>query len=445
MLEETIIQQSWKELVLQHEEKWNQELVDFLKIPSVSTNSENHVHVREAAQFVCNKLNEAGADHAIVMETLGLPIVYGEKLINQDAPTLLIYGHFDVQPADPIELWDSNPFDPQIRDGKIFARGACDDKAQMMIPIKAFELLNQHEELGYNLKFLFEGEEEVGSKSLLPFIQEHKELLAADATLIVDTFLKDKDTPAVIYGVKGAIMVEIEITGSDKDVHSGLMGGVTPNPADELSKLLASLKGESGIILIDGFYDTILPPTQKDLSHFKNTIIETDDVNSAKTQAFAPTLEINGINSGYSGEGFKTIIPSKASAKLSIRTVQGQDPDKIKESLLNHFNHLLSKNKFKMTVDIVIGCSSALMNTDHWIFQKAEQACEETFDNPIEYQRMGGSIPVVGFIQDELKIPSLLLGFGLESDQIHSPNEHYHLSNYYRGVETIMYLLKREL
>ena len=430
------------DFIKENEHAIQQELIDFLTIPSISTDSSHAKDVRQAAEFVKTTLEKAGAEKAQVMETGGLPIVYGEKMINDSLPTILIYGHYDVQPADPIELWDTDPFTPVIKNGKIYARGACDDKAQMMIPIKAFEFLCKTHELKYNLKFLFEGEEEVGSVSLSSFIQSNATMLKADAALIVDTFLFNEDTPAIVYGVKGAVMLEMEITGPAKDMHSGLYGGIIKNPADEISRLLASLKDDNGKISINGFYDGIIQPSPSDQQHLNNWANLSGNLAELQIQAYEPTLEINGITSGYSGEGAKTIIPSKASAKVSIRLVPGQSPGQIVDLFKTHMSERLRSSDFKMIISQSVGCTATVMDTDHWMFSHAKKACQQTFRNEIVFQRMGGSIPVVGFLQNHLSIPSLLIGFGLESDNIHSPNEHYHLSNYYRGIETLTHFLK---
>jgi acetylornithine deacetylase/succinyl-diaminopimelate desuccinylase-like protein len=422
------------------------ELIQFLSIPSVSTDPTRSSKVLEAATFVKNTLQSAGADKVEIMETNGLPVVYGERFIQPNYPTLLIYGHYDVQPEDPIELWNTDPFKPEVIDGKIYARGACDDKAQMMIPIKAFEFLNQTKQQKYNIKFLFEGEEEIGSVSLQAFISENKSLLKADIALIVDTFLYDKNTPAIVYGVKGAAMMDIEVNGPEKDTHSGLYSGIVKNPAEELSKILGSIKDKNGKILIKGFYNDINPPSEADKKHLIEwASISKQDLNKLEIQAYEPTLEINGINSGYNGEGIKTIIPAKASAKISIRTVAGQDPNKLLAFLESHIKKQLRKEDFTLVIHSKVGCSAAVMDMSHRIFKVAEKACELNFENTVIYQRMGGSIPIVGFLQDELSLTSLLIGFGLESDNIHAPNEHYHLNNYYTGIKTISEILKTTL
>ena len=424
----------------------NQELIDFLSIPSVSTDSTKHKHVRSAADFVRKSLKNAGADEVEIIETDGLPVVFGEKTISSSYPTLLIYGHYDVQPADSLELWESDPFTPIIKEDKIFARGACDDKAQMMIPIKAFEFLNKQEAQKFNLKFLFEGEEEVGSISLNKFINENKEKLNADCSLIIDTFLFDKSTPAIVYGTKGAIMMDLAIQGPEKDMHSGLYGGLVKNPIDEISRIISSFKDKEGKVLINGFYQGITPPSSTDLKHLSNwASVSNKDPDILKIQAYTPTLEFNGIQSGYNGEGAKTIIPAYATTKLSIRTVAGQNPDQIVQNIKNHLEREVQDKHFTISLKHKISCSAAVMSTEQKIFNLAEKAYSHCFQNKVIYQRMGGSIPVVGFFQNELNLTSVLMGFGLESDNIHAPNEHYHLSNYYKGIETIANFLKLEL
>ncbi|NRA11830.1 MAG: dipeptidase [Crocinitomicaceae bacterium] len=435
-----------EEYIEDNKSLFKEELIEFLSIPSISADSVYHQFVGEAAEFVKGNLLDSGVENVKVYQTEGLPLVYGEKFVDPEMKTILIYGHFDVQPADPLGEWETAPFSPSIKDGKIYARGACDDKAQMMIPIKAVQYLIKSEELGFNLKFLFEGEEEVGSVSLNTFICQNKELLKADVSLIVDTFLHDSDTPAIIYGVKGAILVDIEVQGASEDAHSGLYGGVVKNTAEELTRLIASLKDAEGSVLIDKFYDNVQAPSQEEVLNMQEISIRDGvDIKSLEIQAMMPTLEVNGIISGYTGEGVKTIIPSKASAKISIRTVPGQSSETIIEDLKKHLNEVCRTNDFSLEIKASIGCSSAVMDLDHWIFKKAGEACNQEFLNPIVYERMGGSIPVVGFLNVELGVPSLLLGFGLESDNIHAPNEHYHLSNYYRGIKTITHLLKKSI
>ncbi|MDG2227612.1 MAG: M20/M25/M40 family metallo-hydrolase, partial [Flavobacteriales bacterium] len=358
------------------------ELIQFLSIPSVSADPKRSSKVLEAATFVKNTLQSAGADKVEVMETNGLPIVYGESFIQQNYPTLLIYGHYDVQPEDPIELWNTDPFKPKVIDGKIYARGACDDKAQMMIPIKAFEFLNQTKQQKYNIKFLFEGEEEIGSVSLQAFISENKRLLDADIALIVDTFLYNRNTPVIVYGVKGAAMMDIEIYGPEKDIHSGLYSGIVKNPAEELSKILGSIKDKNGKILIKGFYNDITPPSLADIKKIKEwASISKQDLNNLQIQSYEPTLEINGINSGYNGEGVKTIIPAMASAKISIRTAAGQNPNKLLAFLDSHIRKQLRKKDFTLVIHSQVGCSAAVMDISHRIFKVAEKACELNFKN----------------------------------------------------------------
>jgi acetylornithine deacetylase/succinyl-diaminopimelate desuccinylase-like protein len=432
-------------VIKDQENELQDELIEFLSIPSISSDSAHKEDVRNAAKFVQDQLVKAGVDSAELMETAGLPVVYAERYIDSVLPTLLVYGHFDVQPADPIELWHSDPFEPVIKEGKIYARGACDDKAQMMIPIKAFELLNQRKDLGYNLKFLFEGEEEIGSVSLSQFIKENSVLLHSDVAIIVDTFQFDSETPAIVYGVKGAIMLNLEIQGPEQDMHSGLYGGIVKNPADELARIIASFKDDNGKILIEGFYKNLTSPSSSDLRHLEKWAEKSGGLEELKIQAYVPTLEVNGMRSGYGGAGGKTIIPAKASAKISMRIVPGQTSKEVFELFKAHVTKVLRSDHFELTIEQLAGFEAAVMETEHWIFEKAKQACTRTYEADIVFQRMGGSIPVVGFFKELLGIQSLLIGFGLESDNIHAPNEHYHLSNYYRGIETLTHLLKSTL
>jgi len=425
-----------------NKEKFILELKEFLEIKSISTDLNYRKEVLKASKFVEKKLISSGVENVKIIPTEGIPVVYGEKIIDPILPTLLVYGHFDVQPADPIELWENDPFKPEIKNGKIFARGACDDKAQMLIPIKAFEFLNQSNELHCNLKFLFEGEEEVGSTSLKKFIEDHKNLLKADATLIVDTFMQDEDTPAIIYGLKGITLFELEIEGPKKDMHSGIYSGIYKNPIDELSRLISLMKDTSGNILIPNFYNGVVPPNHEDLLNIQKCA-ELDKANEKMLlrQWFKPSLDINGINGGYNGEGAKTIIPSLATAKISCRLVNGQSPQQIINLIKRFITNNISKEcsfKFKSRV----GCSAVSMTINHSIFMAAELACSQNFINKPVYKKIGGSIPVVNFIDEILGIPCVLLGFGLESDNIHSPNEHFSLANYFKGIKTITELFK---
>lgn len=433
---------SIKEHLCLNQEKLILELKDFLRIKSISTDFSYREEVIKAAKFVENRLIESGAENVKILPTEGIPVVYGEKIIDPYLPTLLVYGHFDVQPADPIALWDNDPFEPTIKNGKVYARGACDDKGQMLIPIKAFEFLNQNQELHCNLKFLFEGEEEIGSTSLKSFIEQHKLLLKADATLIVDTFMQDKNTPAIIYGLKGVALLEMEIKGPKKDMHSGIYSGICKSPIDELCRLISLMKDEEGNILIPEFYDGVVQPNHEDKMNIETCAkLENSDKKTLLKQWFKPSLDINGINGGYNGEGAKTIIPSLATTKISCRLIDGQSPEQIID-LINRFIAQNISTECSFKIKSRVGCSAVSMNINHTIFNAAELACASNFGHQPVYKKIGGSIPVVNFIDEILGIPCLLLGFGLESDNIHSPNEHFNLTNYFKGIETITELFK---
>ena len=433
------------------------ELLDLLRIPSVSADSKYKDDVRSAASFVQQKLLAAGADKAELMETAGHPIVYGEKVISADAPIVLVYGHYDVQPADPYELWDSPPFEPVIREtdlhpqGAIFARGACDDKGQMYMHIKAFETMMATKTLSCNVKFLIEGEEEVGSDNLGLFLEEHKEMVKADIVLVSDTGIIANDVPSITVGLRGLSYVEVEVTGPNRDLHSGLYGGAVPNPINILAEMIASLKNDDQSINIPGFYEDVVILTDEeraamakapfDLREFKDSIGLSDvegekGFTSMERTSIRPTLDFNGIWGGYTGEGAKTVIASKAYAKISMRLVPNQDPDKITELFQDHFT-TIAPDSVSVKVTPHHGGQPAVTPTDSAAYQAAAKAMKDTFGKePVPF-RGGGSIPIVALFEEILNSKTVLMGFGLDSDAIHSPNEHYGLFNYFKGIETI--------
>ena len=441
----------------QNKDRFLHELIDLLKIPSVSADSSFKNDVRSAAEFIHSKLLDAGADNCQIFETEGHPIVYGEKIINENSPTILVYGHYDVQPADPYDLWDSDPFEPIVKttsihpEGAIFARGACDDKGQMYMHLKAFESMMKTDTLMCNVKFMIEGEEEVGSENLENFIREQKDLLKADVVLVSDTGIIANDTPSICVGLRGLSYVEVEVTGPNRDLHSGLYGGAVANPINILSKMIASLHDEDLKINIPGFYDDVLTVDDAErqemskapfnLNEYKKDL-EIDDVYGEKgyttneRNSIRPTLDVNGIWGGYTGEGAKTVLPSKAYAKISMRLVPNQSSTKITKLFQHHFNSI-APDCVKVKVTPHHGGEGVVVPTDFKGFVAASKAMEETFGKKPIPVRGGGSIPIVPLFEEVLGLKTILLGFGLDSDVIHSPNEHYGLFNYYKGIQTI--------
>ncbi len=433
------------------------ELLDFLRIPSISADSAYSADVFKTAEFVKDKLIAAGADKVEVCSTAGYPIVYGEKMIDPSLPTVLVYGHYDVQPATPLELWETPPFEPSIRktavhpDGAIFARGACDDKGQVYMHVKAFELMMQTNSLACNVKFMIEGEEEVGSSNLGIFVKANKERLKADVVLISDTSIIANDTPSIDCGLRGLSYVEVEVTGPNRDLHSGVYGGAVANPINILSKMIASMHDENNHITIPGFYDDVLEVSAEDRAEMAKTPfdieeykkdLEVGDVwgekgfSSIERTGIRPTLDVNGIWGGYIGEGAKTVLPSKAYAKISMRLVPNQTSDKITEIFKKHFESIAPAS-VKVEVRPHHGGEPVLTPTDSVAFQAASKAMLETYGKKPIPTRGGGSIPIVALFEKELGLKSVLMGFGLDSDALHSPNEHYGLFNYYKGIETI--------
>jgi acetylornithine deacetylase/succinyl-diaminopimelate desuccinylase-like protein len=442
-----------------NKDKFLNELLDLLRIPSVSADSKFAEDVKKTADFVAEKLKEAGADNVEICPTAGHPIVYGEKIIDASLPTVLVYGHYDVQPADPLDLWHSPPFEPVIKqteehpEGAIYARGACDDKGQMYMHVKAFESMMRTNSLTCNVKFMIEGEEEVGSANLGTFIKANKEKLKADVVLVSDTSMIANDTPSIDVGLRGLAYMEVELIGPNRDLHSGVYGGAVANPATILCQMIASLHDENNHITIPGFYDDVIIVSEADrtemakapfsLDAYKKDL-NIDDVwgekgySTVERTSIRPTLEVNGIWGGYIGEGSKTVLPSKANAKISMRLVPGQNSHKISDLFKAHFEKIAPAS-VKVKVTPHHGGEPVLTPTDSIEFQAASKAMFQTFGkNPIP-TRGGGSIPIIALFEAELGIKSLLMGFGLDSDALHSPNEKYGLFNYYKGIETIPY------
>lgn len=434
-------------------ERFLNELLDLLRIPSVSAKTEHTNDMLTCAEAVKKSLLDAGADSATIYPTDGHPIVYGEKINNPGWPTVLVYGHYDVQPADPLELWQSGPFEPTIRDGKIFARGACDDKGQFYMHVKALELMVKNNALRTNIKFCIEGEEEIGSPHLAKFVASNRELLSADVVLISDTAMISMDTPSIDTGVRGLSYIEVEVTGPNRDLHSGVYGGAVANPATILSKMISSCHDENNRITIPGFYDDVLEATKEeralmaqapyDESEYKKDLGvdelwgETGFSTNERT-GIRPTLEVNGIWSGYTGEGAKTVLPSKATAKISARLVPNQSSSKITAMLLDHFRKIAPEG---VTVKVFEhhGGEPYLTPIDSIAYRAAAKAIEKTFGKPPVPVRGGGSIPICALFEKELGVKIVFMGFGLDSDNLHSPNEKFDIFNFYKGIETIPY------
>ncbi|WP_233861266.1 dipeptidase [Tenacibaculum piscium] len=445
--------------IAQHKDRFINELIDLLKIPSISADPAYKKDVLNTADFVKNSLEKAGCDTVEICETPGYPIIYAEKIIDPKLPTILIYGHYDVQPADPIELWTSPPFEPVIKktaihpEGAIFARGACDDKGQMYMHVKALEYMTNTGNLPCNVKFMIEGEEEVGSESLAWFVPRNKEKLANDVILISDTGMIANDIPSITTGLRGLSYVEVEVTGPNRDLHSGLYGGAVANPINILTKMIASLQDENNHITIPGFYDTVEELSAEEraemakapfsLDAYKKAL-DIEDVHGEKgyttneRNAIRPTLDVNGIWGGYTGEGAKTVIASKAYAKISMRLVPNQDWKEITELFKNHFESIAPKS-VKIKVTPHHGGQGYVTPIDNIGYKSASKAYTKTFGKTPIPQRSGGSIPIVSLFEQELNSKSILMGFGLNSDAIHSPNEHFGVWNYLKGIETIPY------
>ena len=436
-----------------HKDKFLNELLDLLRIPSVSADKKFDGDVRNAAMFVKDQLIAAGVDYAELCETKGHPIVYAEKIIDSTFPTVLVYGHYDVQPADPYELWDHPPFEPIVKNDRIYARGACDDKGQMYMHVKAFEAMMETNTLTCNVKFMIEGEEEVGSDNLEAFIKEEKQKLSADVILISDTSIINNDTPSITVGLRGLSYIEVEVTGPNKDLHSGVYGGAVANPINILSKLIADMQDEEGRITLPGFYDDVLEYSEAqraemakapfDLDHYKKEL-NIEEIKGEKgfstieRVGIRPCLDVNGIWGGYTGPGSKTVLPSKAFAKISTRLVSNQNSDKITQMIIKYFEENAPKS-VKVKVTPHHGGTPAVVSTHSNGYQAASKAFEQSWGKTPIPTMEGGSIPIVALFMQELKIEPILMGFGLDSDDIHSPNESYGLFNYYKGIETIAY------
>ncbi len=442
-----------QDYINKNKDRFLNELLDLLRIPSVSTDLTYQKDVKRAADFLADRLKEAGAEKTTVFTTAKHPIVYAEKIIDPTKPTVLVYGHYDVQPADPLELWNSPPFEPVIKNGNIYARGACDDKGQMYMHVKAFEVMMQTSQLPCNVKFMIEGEEEIGSENLITFVRANKDLLKADIILISDTSMIDNETPSVQTGLRGLSYLEVEVSTINRDLHSGLYGGAVANPIQVLCKMIDSLKDADGRITIPNFYDQVVELSKEereemaeapfDVEVFKQSIGLKDiagekGYTTPERTAIRPTLDVNGIWGGYTAEGAKTVIPAKAFAKISMRLVPNQDPDEITALFVNHFKKIAPPTA---TVEVRPhhGAVPVLVERSSVGYKAAAKALEKTFGRKAIPFRAGGSIPVVALFKQELGLDTVLMGFGLDSDAIHSPNEKYGLFNFYKGIETIPY------
>ncbi len=445
--------QIWKDYQETHKQRFLEELLELLRIPSVSAKTENNQDMIDCAAAVKQRLLEAGADTVTIYETPGHPIVYGEKIIDPLKPTILVYGHYDVQPADPIELWKSGPFDPTIIDGKIFARGSCDDKGQFYMHVKALETMTKTNSLPANVKFIIEGEEEVGSPNLANFVKANKALLKADVILISDTSMLSMENPSIDIGVRGLSYIEVEVTGPNRDLHSGVYGGAVANPITMLAKMIAACHDENNHITIPGFYDDIIESTTEERAKmakapFNENEYKTDlgvsslwgekGYTTNERTGIRPTLEVNGIWGGYQGEGAKTVLPSKAFAKISCRLVPNQSSVKITEKILNYFKTMAPAG-VTVKASEHHGGEPYITPIDSDAYQAASKAITTTFGKEPIPVRGGGSIPICALFEKELGLKIVFMGFGLDSDNLHSPNEKFDIFNFYKGIETIPY------
>ncbi len=448
--------QAWKDYQEKNKDRFLNELLDLLRIPSVSSKSEHKADMLTCAEVVKQRMIDAGADNVAIMETGGHPAVYGEKIIDPSKPTVLVYGHYDVQPAEPLELWHSGPFAPVIKDGKIYARGACDDKGQFYMHIKAFEIMMKTNTLTTNIKFIIEGEEEIGSPNLGGFVKANKELLKADVILISDTAMLSLDTPSIDIGVRGLSYIEVEVTGPNRDLHSGVYGGAVANPITILAKMIASCHDQDNRITIPGFYDDVAAATDDERKLMSHAPFDEEEYKkdlgveelwgekgftSNERTGIRPTLEVNGIWGGYTGEGAKTVLPSKAFAKISARLVPNQSSEVITEKLINYFKGIAPKG-IKVKAALHHGGEPYMTPIDSKGYLAASKAIETTFGKLPIPVRGGGSIPICALFEKELGIKIIFMGFGLDSDNLHSPNEKFNLDNYYKGIETIPYFHK---
>ena len=441
-----------KQYIHENKGRFLNELFDLLRIPSISADSAFKGDVRKAAEYVKHQLETAGAENLEIVETSGHPIVYGEKIIDESLPTILVYGHYDVQPSAPDELWESPAFEPVIKNDKIYARGASDDKGQMYMHIKALEVMLKNNAMTCNLKLMIEGEEEIGSNNLETFVQNNQEKLKADLVLISDTGIISNETPSICTGLRGLSYLEVELTGPNRDLHSGMYGGAVANPINVLCDMISSLTDENGKITIPNFYDKVnvlsdderkkLNDAPFDLNEYKEAL-DLEEVAGEKgyttieRTGIRPSLDVNGIWGGYTGEGAKTVLPSKAFAKISMRLVPNQSSEEITKLFEEHFRSIAPKS-VKVNVYPHHGGEAVTVATDSISFEAGSNAFKKVWGKEAIPTRDGGSIPIVAMFKSVLKLDSLLLGFGLDEDAIHSPNESYGVENYFKGIETIV-------
>ena len=448
--------QEWKKYQEENKDRFLNEMLELLKIPSISAKAEYKDDMQRCAETVAKRLKDAGATKAEIIATDGYPVVYGEKIIDPSKPTVLVYGHYDVQPPDPLKLWNSGPFEPVIKDGKVYARGSADDKGQFYMHVKALEIMDKTKSQPTNIKFLIEGEEEVGSPNLAKFVTEHKDLLKCDVILISDTAMISLDTPSMDIGVRGLAYIQVEVTGANRDLHSGVYGGAVANPITILAKMIASCHDENNRITLPGFYDDVVEatPDERKLmaeapyneSEYKKDLGVKElwgekGYSTNERTGIRPTLELNGIWGGYIEEGAKTVLPSKAYAKISARLVPNQSSEKITKLLLQHFKKIAPKGVTVETFELH-GGEPYMTPIDSKAYQAAAKAIETTFGKKPIPVRGGGSIPICSLLEKELGVKIVFMGFGLDSDNLHSPNEKFDIKNYYKGIETIPYFHK---
>jgi acetylornithine deacetylase/succinyl-diaminopimelate desuccinylase-like protein len=448
--------QVWKEYQEKNKDRFLQELLEMLRIPSVSANSDHKEDMKKCADMVKQRLLEAGAAKAAVYATDGHPVVYAEKIIDPSRPTVLVYGHYDVQPPDPLNLWHSGPFEPVIKDGRIYARGSADDKGQFYMHVKAMEILSKTNSLATNLKFLIEGEEEIGSPNLAKFVAAHKELLKCDVILISDSAMISLDTPSIDIGVRGLAYIQVEVTAANRDLHSGVYGGAVANPITILAQMIASCHDANNHITIPGFYDDVIEATPEERklmaqAPFSEEAYKKDlgvealwgekGFTTNERTGIRPTIELNGIWGGYTGEGAKTVLPGKAYAKISARLVPDQSSEKITHMLLEYFKKIAPAG-VKVEAIELHGGEPYMTPIDSKAYQAAAKAIETTFAKKPIPVRGGGSIPICSILERELGVKIVFMGFGLDSDNLHSPNEKFDLENFYKGIETIPYFHK---
>ncbi len=445
-----------KDYIDLHKDRFLQELFGLIRIPSISSMAEHKDDMLRAAEYWRKSLREAGCDKSEIFSTNGNPIVYGEKIVDPLLPTVLVYGHYDVMPVDPVELWESNPFKPEVRDGKIFARGADDDKGQSFMHAKAFELMVRTNTLPCNVKFMIEGEEEIGSRNIAPFCRENIEMLKSDIILVSDTSMIGVQSPSITVGLRGLAYMQVELTGPKIDLHSGIFGGAVANPINVLTKLIASLTDDNGRITIPGFYDDVVNISREERDEMAKAPFDEErykknlgldelygeaGFSTKERTGIRPTLDVNGIWGGYTIEGTKTVLPSKAYAKISMRLVPNQDWVKI-GSLFEKYFTSISPKTVKVNVQALHGGQAYVSPIDTIGYNAVSKAIEATFDKKPIPVRSGGSIPIIPQFEEILGVKTILLGFGLESDACHSPNENFPLDNFYRGIETIPYFYK---